>query len=421
MLFIQNISFDRYVAGIFKTILDIVYMSDKDSLSKRFENVMDFSQFWIAVLTADGSNGDDIKQHPKTKLADQTIKDTIICIKQLSISCQTLKEFGKKETERNHILKNMTADVLGLENEINCSLLKLSEYLNYLKVIIESFRILKGIPVLRLQTTVKEILKFVSDKENYCQSQMTVKELYNPSSDFKEIKEMAECCKNIDTIILSGVFRNIIRQYFENKSEIDELYDSSNVDIKEEVSLPHLLKVDLSRKEKEVKPKSALQIGHTIAKECFERYKRQWFYCEKETDFSLHELRTMFVGVESMMAELERAEKVLNIHIHLKTRHILIEFAKIPLYNNAIESIKVASNIFKCDSKQCSLNSETIHKYEQLTSKKSPDVKMKDLIPIMHQVDGIRGFISSDLQDIILAVKNSSELLEFLREVMHGD
>ncbi|CAG2207730.1 RNF213 [Mytilus edulis] len=129
----------------------------------------------------------------------------------------------------------------------------------------------------------------------------------------------------------------------------------------------------------------------------------------------------MFAGVESMTIELEQAEKVLNIPFHSKTWHMLIEFSKIPLYDRKLESIKVASNVFKYDSKQISFNCETIHKYEQLTAKKSSDIKMEDVIPIMHQIDAIRGIISSDLQAIILAVKNSTELLDFLREVMYGD
>lgn len=402
-------------------MLDNVHISEEDTLSERFENVMDLSQFWIAVLTADGANADDIKQHSKAKLADQTIMDTIICINQQSISCKTLKGLSKKETERNRILKHVTADALRLENELKCSLLKVSEYQNNLKVITESFKILKGIPVLQLQTTAKEILKIVCEKENYFQSQMTVHELYNPSFDFKEMQDMAECCKNINTIISSGVFRNIVRQYFENKSEKDEIYNSSNEDIQEEISLPHLSKVDLSGEEKELKRKSALKIGQTIAKECFERYKRLWVDYERETDFSLHKLRTMFAGVESMTIELEQAEKVLNILFQSKTWHILIEFSKIPLYDRTLESIKVASNVFKYDNKQISFNCETIHIYEQLTAKKSSDIKMEDVIPFMHQIDAICGIISLDLQAIILAVKSSSELLDFLREVMYGD
>ncbi|XP_052068616.1 uncharacterized protein LOC127707898 [Mytilus californianus] len=254
---------------------------------------------------------------------------------------------------------------------------------------------------------------------------ITVQELTNTTPEIQLVQDIAERCKHIETAVSTCVFGNLIRQYFENnEKELEEIENESDDGFADdELSLTFLFDEHFIKRHdgKHVSLQSVLRIVEIIAKDCFGRYKQLWDNYANETEHSITELRTMFLGVKDMDKEIRQAEKTCIFRLKPHTRNSLIRFSNLPSYGQTVDTIKVAAKTFKFDNKEDSLYIDTVQKFEGLLSGNLSGITLQDMTPILNQIDIVHNVINSDLQDILQALKTSSALLDFLREVADDD
>ncbi|CAC5398279.1 RNF213 [Mytilus coruscus] len=416
----------RTTLSIIKTTLDTMEVAVDESMETIIGKVMNSSKFWIFILTAEGTLVNEMKQHCKVKAVEAAVKNTISAINKQTINSKLFLLLLNKELESKSLLYCMTENIHQLERKIERYEKKINDYKFNLDMIDDTFRKLKWIPVRKLQLLLKKCIDYTkTQRDNLMMGNLTVQELSNTTPEIQLVQDIAERCKHIETAVSTCVFGNLIRQYFENnEKELEEIEnESEDCFLDDELSLTflfdeHFLK---SHDGKHVNLQSVLRIVEIIVKDCFGLYKQLWDNYANETEHSITDLRTMFLGVKDMDKEIRQAEKTCLFRLQPHTRNSLIRFSNLPSYGQTVDTIKVAAKTFKFDNKQDSLFLDTVLKFEGLLSGNLSGITLQDMTPVLNQIDIVHNVINSDLQDILQALKHSSALLDFLREVADDD
>ncbi|CAG2213495.1 unnamed protein product [Mytilus edulis] len=184
------------------------------------EQILSSCKFWFSILTAEGKMVDEMKQHSKVKIVEAAVKNTISAINTQRINSKFLLLLLNKEIESKSLLYCMCEEKSKLEKTIKKYQNMLSDYQNDLKMIDDTFRKMKTIPVRKLQLLLNKSLDYIKARTNeLIQGNITVQELSKTTPDIQIVQDISERCKHITSVVATCVFGNLTRQYFENNEE----------------------------------------------------------------------------------------------------------------------------------------------------------------------------------------------------------
>ncbi|CAG2207746.1 RNF213 [Mytilus edulis] len=409
----------RSVLGVIQTILDKVEISEDESDENVFAKMIDSSKFWIYILTSEGKMADMMKQHTKVKKVETTIKNTIHDINKQSINCRFLLLIKDSLEESKNLLYCMNDETGKLNDLLLESIQNLSNYQLNLRLVDSTFRKLKGLLNKSKQSSLRKSMEYVEGiTDDLLNGRIIADGLSSKRSEIQIVQDIADFCKHLENVVVTRVFRNITLQCLENKeAELKQIENATENDVCGKLS-ESLLFDDPNLGYHDVR--FSLKIVEILATDCIRRYKQLWLDFELETDHTLADMEAIFNGVDDMVREIKQAESACMFKMKEDKRQSLIQFSKIPAYRHTMDIIKIAAKAFKLNNHD-SIYFETMHIFESLLSESLPGVTLKDIVPVLQQIDSVDSILSEDIKSILQALKQSSAFLDFLQEVVDDD
>ncbi|CAC5402560.1 RNF213 [Mytilus coruscus] len=380
--------------------------------------VLEGSQLWKKVLNITGKKKGKIEEHELVILVKNAIQKTFLKLKDKSISCKFVQYLDKNKTKVQEISAHMSKTDILIDELIICHE-KLSHFQDDLIVIekLMDFVVKNHVGIMIPYSA--HLYDYVSQQRiTIDDGTLTLLYLFQPSTYLKKIHNIAHICRRIELISTSCVFWNIVRQHLEKQPNmVNHIFLqflcfglNRNQDLDQEELKTSIIS-------------STESIFSSISNECMAQFKHLWSDYRHGMKQNISETVQVFQRIENMESEIKTAEIICNFKLPDENRNSLIRFSRFKEYRKTVEQIKAVAKSFKFQETPNSKFKQTVTKFEKMMDGNFSNLTLKEITPVLDQIHNIMTIIkvNEDLSDILSAINDSSELLDFLREVIDED
>ncbi|XP_076077139.1 uncharacterized protein LOC143047776 [Mytilus galloprovincialis] len=385
---------------------------DDTPLEVVIKQVIDSSTVWIEVLSASGEKVSDVHNHPAVQTVRTSIQTLQEIITNQSISCKFLLFLQKKLTEVHEMFITQNKEVIG---SLDKCISHLTKYQKNIETTEKRFKMCMKVKVCNFndfQLLSNQLFDYTNRrKDDLLSGKITIGDLFSSTSDFIQIEKIANLCTRVEQIVSTCVFWNIFKKCLTEKQDMFPTTfvtsATDHIELEGELSSSTLLSIE--------------KVLEFITDDCELRYKQMWSDYATEMKQGVGSTALVFHEIQDMEFEIGQAETICCLELPQANRNSLLRFSRITDYQVTVELIKVAAKAFAFEDNPESVYTQMIDRFAAMIKGNFSDYELKDITPVLDQVHNIRDIISDELHDILQGFKESSALLDFLREVIDDD
>ncbi|KAK3579949.1 hypothetical protein CHS0354_020846, partial [Potamilus streckersoni] len=402
---------------------------------ENFMNMTKISKFWMVLLSMEGSQSVDTKNHDIFKKGMMCLKFILEALESNSVACSYVEKISKAQDAKELLFavteKKTKTDI---EKLWKCSLSAFQREKEKMACVLDVLhKVREAIPWKYFPTRWENFEEHIKDIDKSLKyGKLITGYVMDETQLWSYCLNLPRICEELIEYIGSQVFWNACLHILSDKPELIEQIDpfaeeevatgNENVGGEQELKILESLKYLFCESDKESESfTNCIHFLDLLLKHGGLKYREDWMIFCKDQDVPMMHVVQMFEKA-NILEEIELQKKTLKFPVAKPKQNALRLYHDFDTYREQVEAITIALDALDVAQSSDPAFSDAMNAFEKLmTCSDIGEITLEQVYAALKTIAKIASNINEDRLPVLWAIGKARSLIKFLKEVVDID